>query len=307
MYSLDVVPQATWQLSDIRVRHRRRLLQLAKKTVIQDVHQRRLFAGCFVSAARRVKAWGRQGRHISSGSCDHGLTPVGRSHHESANSEEHAQGEVLSAHNSINSRVGSSTDRRIIGDSVLWQFRPGSGHESVGSDNARAVDTVKVGQVFLGARYLRLIEGGTGAYGCRGACHPVTPITCNNGSCRNVLSYVDMILDCNRRWSLTGNQPERAMFMNALCDGSYFTRNPHEHRLAQGLFDMADVHCRSCAAQVGYAFVLDRSDENRNVNQVGRFGLVCSRVRLEAGTEVYVAAGKFRRPRDQKTRIETSL
>merc|ERR1719389_1620759 len=84
------------------------------------------------------------------------------------------------------------------------------------------------------------------------------------------------------------------MFMNALCEGSYVARNCHEHRLAQGLFDMADVHCKACIAQVGYAFIRDKSEEKRNVNQVGRFGLVCSRVRLEAGSEVYVSAGNYK-------------
>lgn len=84
--------------------------------------------------------------------------------------------------------------------------------------------------------------------------------------------------------------------MNALCDGSYLARNCHEHRLAQGLFDMADIHCQACGSQVGYAFLKDKSEEKRNVNQVGRFGLVCSRVRLELGTEVYVNAGRYKHP-----------
>merc|ERR1719265_3045239 len=84
--------------------------------------------------------------------------------------------------------------------------------------------------------------------------------------------------------------------MNSLCEGSYVARNCHEHRLAQGLFDMADVHCKICMSQVGYAFVRDKSEEKRNVNQVGRFGLVCSRVRLEAGTEVYIDAVRNKPP-----------
>merc|ERR1712232_522845 len=109
--------------------------------------------------------------------------------------------------------------------------------------------------------------------------------------CENVISYADMILDCNRRWTVANGTPERAMFMNSLCDASFYTQNYHEHRLAQGPFDMADVHCKLCSWQVGYAFLRDKSDEQQNINQVGRFGLVCSRVRLGPGLEVYVDAG----------------
>lgn len=166
------------------------------------------------------------------------------------------------------------------------------------SDNGtgfpRTTDAVRVGQFFLGTRYLRLLDASPDGLGRRGAMYPVTRILCAGAVCSNTLSYADMILDCNRRWSLGDGDPERAMFMNTLCDGSYTARNCREHRLAQGLFDMADIHCKSCGWQVGYAFVRDKSEEKRNVNQVGRFGLVCSRVRLDAGTEVYVPSGRFR-------------
>jgi len=158
----------------------------------------------------------------------------------------------------------------------------------------RTTDAVRVGQFFLGTRYLRLLDASPNGLGRRGAMYPVTRILCAGAVCSNTLSYADMILDCNRRWSLGDGDPERAMFMNTLCDGSYTARNCREHRLAQGLFDMADIHCKSCGWQVGYAFVRDKSEEKRNVNQVGRFGLVCSRVRLDAGTEVYVPSGRFR-------------
>ena len=38
---------------------------------------------------------------------------------------------------------------------------------------------------------------------------------------------------------------------------------------------MADVHCK-CGKQVGYMFCADRTPARRNLNQVGRMGLVVS-------------------------------
>lgn len=53
----------------------------------------------------------------------------------------------------------------------------------------------------------------------------------------------------------------------------------YEAPLAQGLMQMADVHCR-CGKPVGYAFCGDKTPDRRNLHQVGRFGLVASRFRV---------------------------
>eukprot|EP00928_Gymnodinium_smaydae_P063582 TRINITY_DN4711_c0_g3_i1.p1 TRINITY_DN4711_c0_g3~~TRINITY_DN4711_c0_g3_i1.p1 ORF type:complete len:672 (+),score=139.77 TRINITY_DN4711_c0_g3_i1:111-2126(+) len=157
----------------------------------------------------------------------------------------------------------------------------------------RSGDGVPVGQFYFGARYLRLLEA-SGAGTPPAAAVPATPLICAGPGCSNVISYADMILDCNRRWSISGGPSERALYVNTVCDDSFTIRNVKEHRLAQGLFDMADVHCSSCGRQVGYHFVEDKSEGKRNVNQVGRFGLVCSRIRMTRGYDVYVRAGKQR-------------
>ena len=39
--------------------------------------------------------------------------------------------------------------------------------------------------------------------------------------------------------------------------------------------EMADVHCK-CGKQVGYKFCGDKTTTKRNLNQVGRYGLVSS-------------------------------
>ena len=44
----------------------------------------------------------------------------------------------------------------------------------------------------------------------------------------------------------------------------------------QGLMDMSDVYCK-CGQQVGYMFRRDKTPNKRNLNQVGRAGLVVSR------------------------------
>ena len=49
----------------------------------------------------------------------------------------------------------------------------------------------------------------------------------------------------------------------------------YEEMLAQGLMDMSDIFCK-CGKQVGYMFRADKTPNRRNLNQVGRMGLVCS-------------------------------
>jgi len=215
---------------------------------------------------------------------------------------------LISAHSDLEMGLRSRTSRRggqqNTGTPIVPQLnvgQPGSAETQasggssgigVGSRTLRTGDAVQVGQYYFGTRYIRLLDASPLGLGRRGSAHPVTPIICASTSCNCILSYSDMILDCNRRWSLGDGIPERAIFMNALCDGSFFMRNQREHRLAQGVFDMSDIHCKGCGLQVGYAFIRDKSEEERNINQVGRYGLVSSRIGLKTGVEVYVAAGR---------------
>jgi hypothetical protein len=67
--------------------------------------------------------------------------------------------------------------------------------------------------------------------------------------------------------------------MNSLEQGNIEVRGRYEEQLAQGLMDMADVYCK-CGAQVGYKFCKDKTPNNRNLNQIGRFGLVASRFKV---------------------------
>eukprot|EP00397_Hematodinium_sp_SG-2012_P007505 GEMP01007551.1.p1 GENE.GEMP01007551.1~~GEMP01007551.1.p1 ORF type:complete len:551 (+),score=91.96 GEMP01007551.1:426-2078(+) len=135
-------------------------------------------------------------------------------------------------------------------------------------------NSIPIAQVYLGFRFLDMLST-MGKPAHRGA-----PIYCGNPSCNAIFSNTNQILDVKRRWAIGEARPERAMFMNSLVMKNIDVRNPRRHRLAQGCFDMADVFCLKCQLQIGYAFISDKSEENRNVNQVGRYGLVCSAVRL---------------------------
>ena len=130
---------------------------------------------------------------------------------------------------------------------------------------------------------------------------PVVPLLCVG--CGSTLSYTDQIMCTKRRWGFGDGAPENACFMNSLVKGafvvgdSYGARNSnrvtaavltyptpltgsfparrYEEHLAQGLMEMADVHCK-CGKQVGYKFCGDKTTTKRNLNQVGRYGLVSS-------------------------------
>lgn len=78
---------------------------------------------------------------------------------------------------------------------------------------------------------------------------------------------------------------------------------PYEEELAQGLFDMADVHCL-CGSQVGYAFVCDKSPRRRNEHQVGRFGVVVSRVVVALADEH--VAGEMWSTRTEAPQLRTT-
>ena len=91
----------------------------------------------------------------------------------------------------------------------------------------------------------------------------------------------DQLLCTKRRWGLGGGLPEAACFVNGVVSGSVEVRPSYEEYLAQGLMEMADVYCK-CGTQVGYKFCADKTPTGRNQNQVGRYGLVCSRFTVAA-------------------------
>jgi hypothetical protein len=128
-----------------------------------------------------------------------------------------------------------------------------------------------VGQLFLGIRYLRLVD----ARSMRPVL-PLVPLLCR--ACDRTLSYTDQLLCTKRRWGFGAGPPENACFTNSLVRSQFEVRGEYEEHLAQGLMDMADVYCK-CGKQVGYKFCHDKTPNGRNLNQVGRFGLVTSCVR----------------------------
>ena len=129
---------------------------------------------------------------------------------------------------------------------------------------------VEVNQICLGIRYLRLLDAHH--HGTPASC--LVPLLCR--SCDRTLSYTDQLLCTNRRWGFGRAPPEPACFVNSLVRHNVNVRGTYEEQLAQGLMLMADVYCK-CGVQVGYSFEGDRTSNRRNLNQVGRKGLVCSR------------------------------
>jgi len=132
----------------------------------------------------------------------------------------------------------------------------------------------RVDQIYLGSRYLRLLD----AHHYR-PLHEVVPLLC--AACDRTISYADQLLCTKRRWGLGGELPEAACFVNGIVSSSIEVRPSYEEHLAQGLMEMADVYCK-CGTQVGYKFCADKTPTGRNQNQVGRYGLVCSRFTVAA-------------------------
>lgn len=255
--------------------------------------RRRSWKSCWWCARwcqRRAKPCGRRSANVSAMERGNFSSPP-----TSARNAPNDQVQVVTSGPSSSSSTSTSQQASIRlrasaagGSTEESQRRANSSTSPIGGRLLRTEDRVPVAQFFLGIRYLRVLDSG-GRH--RKPMFAAAPIICAEPMCRNVLSYADMILDCNRRWGLGDGPPERAMFMNTLSVGSYSIRNRHEHRLAQGLFDMADVHCLKCGKAVGYAFLKDKSEEQRNINQVGRFGLVCSQVSLANDEKVWVHSG----------------
>ena len=127
---------------------------------------------------------------------------------------------------------------------------------------------LSVEQIFLGVRYLRLVDARRNR-----PCSELVPMLCRG--CERPLSYTDQLLCTRRRWGFGRGPPEPACFVNSLILENVEVRGRYEEMLAQGLMDMSDVYCK-CGKQVGYMFRADKTPNRRNLNQVGRMGLVCS-------------------------------
>mmetsp|Transcript_50487 Transcript_50487/g.131355 ORF Transcript_50487/g.131355 Transcript_50487/m.131355 type:complete len:219 (+) Transcript_50487:979-1635(+) len=127
---------------------------------------------------------------------------------------------------------------------------------------------VPVEQFMLGLRYLRLVD----AHSLRGV-EDLTPLLCR--ACERPLSYTDQLLCTRRRWGFGRTVPQPACFVNSVVRENTKVQGRYDEHLAQGLMGMADVWC-ICGCQVGYRFCADKTPAKRNLNQVGRFGLVVS-------------------------------
>lgn len=140
------------------------------------------------------------------------------------------------------------------------------------ADPAAEQKSLAVDQIFLGVRYLRVFD----AHRHR-PLSDLVPLLCRG--CDRTLSYTDQLLCTRRRWGFGRNPPTPACFVNSLVASNIEVRGKYEEMLAQGLMDMSDVYCR-CGKQVGYMFRHDKTPNRRNLNQVGRMGLVCSTFRV---------------------------
>ncbi|KAJ1620899.1 hypothetical protein T492DRAFT_914725 [Pavlovales sp. CCMP2436] len=145
-----------------------------------------------------------------------------------------------------------------------------------------------VHQTYLAQRYCRLLATGGERSSRVDTVTASVPIQC--ARCATILSYTDQLLCVRRRWGMAGGPSEPACYVNSLVSSSVSVKPCYEEQLAQGLFDMADVHCRGCGRQVGYAFVADKTRRCRNENQVGRFGLVTSCFTIGSGEVPVLAA-----------------
>eukprot|EP00325_Prymnesiales_sp_UTEX-LB-985_P026274 CAMPEP_0174733160 /NCGR_PEP_ID=MMETSP1094-20130205/60780_1 /TAXON_ID=156173 /ORGANISM="Chrysochromulina brevifilum, Strain UTEX LB 985" /LENGTH=383 /DNA_ID=CAMNT_0015935783 /DNA_START=121 /DNA_END=1272 /DNA_ORIENTATION=+ len=149
--------------------------------------------------------------------------------------------------------------------------------DGIEDDDSDEEAEVRVEQIFLGVRYLRVLD----AQRNQPADERIA-LLCRE--CSREISHTDQLLCANRRWGFGNSLPEAACFMNSVVGTSVQVRGQYEEHLAQGRMDMADVFCK-CGAQVGYKFCADRTPTKRNLNQVGRFGLVCSTFRAASLSE----------------------
>eukprot|EP00756_Hemistasia_phaeocysticola_P005101 Hpha_TRINITY_DN1316_c0_g1::TRINITY_DN1316_c0_g1_i1::g.93362::m.93362 len=124
---------------------------------------------------------------------------------------------------------------------------------------------------FIGLRYTRLVDMQSGRSVLRR-----TPLHCTG--CSEVMSWTDTFLCTKRRWGFGDGPSQGACYVSAVSS-TVIAKTQREERLAQGRFLMEDLHC-ICGKQIGYKFVRDLSRDQRNINQVGRYGLVASCFRL---------------------------
>ncbi|PSC71169.1 peptide-methionine (R)-S-oxide reductase [Micractinium conductrix] len=147
-----------------------------------------------------------------------------------------------------------------------------------------------LGTCFLAKRFLRLRRpDGTeehlgrpppaaelACYRCTGARSSLLPA----GGCGADLFESRDILSRQHCWD-AGGGPERAFFINAFRPGAVEARNERQETLSQGEMRVADVHCATCGACIGWKFVSDLSPALENCNQVGRYGVVRSSIRKD--------------------------
>ena len=91
--------------------------------------------------------------------------------------------------------------------------------------SAALLSDVKVDQVLLGLRYLRLLDAHTDR-----ALAPLVPLLCQQ--CHRTLSYTDQLLCTRRRWGFGRSMPQPACFMNSLVLDHVQVRDAYEGTLA---------------------------------------------------------------------------
>jgi hypothetical protein len=87
----------------------------------------------------------------------------------------------------------------------------------------------------------------------------------------NRLSDLDAFLEYEHAWG-----PGRpALFVRRLAPGAdVVVRNVRWAPLRQGMMEIGDLHCRNCAAQLGWKFIAELPNGLlRNYDQVGRYGM----------------------------------
>eukprot|EP00755_Sulcionema_specki_P038656 Sspe_Gene.23809::Locus_9313_Transcript_1_1_Confidence_1.000_Length_1696::g.23809::m.23809 len=131
-----------------------------------------------------------------------------------------------------------------------------------------------VGLTIVGLRYVRVTDCKTDKNVWKR-----TPLLCSDERCGRVLSYVDQLLCTRRVWSFGAEPPQSASYVNGVVRENIDVLSAREERLMQGRFIMADLYCK-CGKQVGYKFCKDLSRDLKNINQVGRYGLVISCLRI---------------------------
>ncbi|CAI5998324.1 unnamed protein product [Closterium sp. NIES-64] len=109
------------------------------------------------------------------------------------------------------------------------------------------------------------VGGGSGAQG--------------KAPCLNVLFHSHQVLSARHCWD-AGSGTEVAVYCNALHPGAFLLAPPRTEELAQGAMQVADVACARCHAPIGWKFcsLAGHGADLRNLNQVGRFGIVLSSI-----------------------------